>query len=145
MTSAKPVEKDPVRKKILAAMDRLLDGRPLRSTGRMSVTQFAIEAGIQRWHLTHQHVDLKEVFQSPVQAASSTPAAFARDLSKFEKLKQTHVELVAHCTELEERIQLYSAVIDLLVLEKEAATSTGGVSDLEARRRKRQTAGPEST
>ena len=34
-------ETDPVRKKILAAMDRLLTGTPLRSTGRLSVSQLA--------------------------------------------------------------------------------------------------------
>ncbi len=64
MTRPNPAEKDPVRRKILAAMDRLLDGTPLRSTGRMSVSQLAVEAGVERWHLTHQHVDLKELFQA---------------------------------------------------------------------------------
>ncbi|WP_231963881.1 hypothetical protein [Mycobacterium adipatum] len=56
-------ETDPVRTKILAAMDRLLEGKPLRSSGRLNVSQLAIEADVPRWHLTHQHVDLKEMFQ----------------------------------------------------------------------------------
>jgi hypothetical protein len=90
MTRPNPAEKDPVRRKILAAMDRLLDGTPLRSTGRMSVSQLAVEAGVERWHLTHQHVDLKELFQARVKAADSTPAAFAHELSELEKLKKTH-------------------------------------------------------
>jgi hypothetical protein len=59
MTSSAASEKDPVRKKILAATERLLAGTPLRSTGRLSVSQLAIEAGVARWHLTHQHTDLR--------------------------------------------------------------------------------------
>ncbi|KAA2253887.1 hypothetical protein F0L68_31955 [Solihabitans fulvus] len=47
-----------------------------------NVSQLAVEAGVPRWHLTHQHVDLKELFQARVKAADSTPAAFAGDLSE---------------------------------------------------------------
>jgi hypothetical protein len=49
---------DPVRAAILAAMDRLLDGTPQQSEGRLSVSQLAAEVGVKRWHLTHQHTDL---------------------------------------------------------------------------------------
>lgn len=35
MTENAAVETDPVRKKILAAMRRLMAGKPLRSTGRL--------------------------------------------------------------------------------------------------------------
>ena len=64
MTTRCATEKDPIRQQILAAMDRLLAGEPLRSSGRLSVSQLAVEAGVGRWHLTHQHVDLKELFQA---------------------------------------------------------------------------------
>jgi hypothetical protein len=131
-------EQDPVRRKILAAVDRLMDGTPLRSTGRMSVSQLAVAAGVERWHLTHQHVDLKELFQARVKAADGTPAVFARELSELEKLKDKHAKLVAHCTELEERLALYASVINVLVLEKEAGDIGAHVPDLGARRRKRQ-------
>ena len=36
----------PIRKRILTAPDRLLAGTPLRSTGRLSVSQLALHAGI---------------------------------------------------------------------------------------------------
>lgn len=78
---------DPIRAKIIAAMDRLLAGTPLRSTGRLSVSQLAVEAGVGRWHLTHQHLDLKEQFQARVASAANTPAAFTSRLSEFENLK----------------------------------------------------------
>ncbi|SMD27399.1 hypothetical protein [Kibdelosporangium aridum] len=104
MTSTPPAGNDPVRNAILAAIDRLLAGTPLRSTGRLSISQLAIEADVKRWHLTHQHLDLKELFQARVKAAGGAPAVFSRDLTDYEKLKAKHAKLLAHCTELEERL-----------------------------------------
>lgn len=136
MTANLAAEADPVRKKILSAMQRLLDGNPLRSTGRLSVSQLAIEADLPRWHLTHQHVDLKELFQAKVRATGSTPAAFAQDLSEFESLKAKHAKLVKHCAALEKQVAFYAAVINTMALEKVAADGTALVSDLETRRRR---------
>ena len=127
-------ETDPVRKKTLAATDRLLAGTPLPSTGRLSISQLAVEAGVGRWHLTHQHLDLKEQFQARVANTGQSPAAFTRRLSEFENLKAVHAKLVAHCTELEERLQVYATVINVLSLEREAADSAGRVADIHARR-----------
>jgi hypothetical protein len=126
-------ENDPVRTKILAAMDRLLAGTPLRSTGRLSISQLAVEAGVGRWHLTHQHLDLKEQFQARVKNTRQTPAAFTQRLSEFENLKAVHAKLVAHCTELEERLLVYATVINVLSLEKEVANTTARVADIHTR------------
>ncbi|MEA2503847.1 MAG: hypothetical protein QOG36_890 [Actinomycetota bacterium] len=43
---------DPVRAAILTAIDRLVEGTPHRSEGRLSVSQLAVEADVKRWHLT---------------------------------------------------------------------------------------------
>ena len=59
------------RKEIQAAIDRLLAGTPLRSTGELTVVQLAAEAGVKRWKLTHQHTDLMHSFQ-----AATRPQAF---------------------------------------------------------------------
>jgi hypothetical protein len=136
MTSSAASEKDPVRKKILAAMDRLLAGKPLRSTGRLSVSQLAVEAGIGRWHLTHQHTDLKEMFQARAKSAAATAAATARQLSETEQLNAKHAKLAEHCAELEEQLARYAAVINLLLLEKAAADGTAPVVALEIRRQR---------
>ncbi|MFE9328202.1 hypothetical protein ACIHDR_43555 [Nocardia sp. NPDC052278] len=135
MTPPAATEKGPVRKKLLAAMNRLLDGKPLRSTGRLSVSQLAVEAGLERWRLTHQHIDLKELFQARVKAAHA--AAAAAEPSAYDKLKTAYAELRAHCTELEQQVQLYASVINLLTLEKESARETAPVADLERGRRRR--------
>ncbi len=118
----------------MAAMDRLLAGDPLRSTGRLSVSQLAVEAGVERWHLTHQHVDLKELFQAKVRNADGAPAAFARRLSDYEKLKADHAKLVVHCTELEQRLELYATVINVLSLELDATRNKKSVTRIDARR-----------
>ncbi|MDQ0956230.1 hypothetical protein QFZ66_000108 [Streptomyces sp. B4I13] len=120
MTGTAPADGDPVRAAILAAMDRLLAGTPLRSSGRLSVSQLAIEADVKRWHLTHQHLDLKELFQARVAAQNSTPEAFSRKLSEHEQLKKKYADLRQHCADLEERLQVYAAAINLLALENAA-------------------------
>jgi hypothetical protein len=126
---------DPIRDQILAAMDRLLAGEPLRSTGRLSVSQLAVEAGVARWHLTHQHTDLKELFQAKVRNADGAPAAFARRLGDYEKLKADHAKLLAHCAELEERLHLYATVINLMSLEQQSAERGAKVAKINDRRR----------
>lgn len=136
MTSAAASETDPVRKKILAATERLLAGTPLRSTGRLSVSQLAVEADIARWHLTHQHTDLKEMFQARVKSAGAAAAASARQLGETEQLKARNAKLTGHCAELEEQLAQYAAVISLLQLEKAAADSTAPVTALETRRQR---------
>ncbi|MFI1707794.1 hypothetical protein [Streptomyces griseoruber] len=122
MTAPRPIDADPIRTAILAAMDRLLAGTPLRSSGRLSVSQLAIEAGVKRWHLTHQNLDLKELFQARVKAQDSTPEAFSRKLSKHEQLNKKYTDLRQHCADLEERLQVYATAINLLTLENAALT-----------------------
>ncbi|MGW2463114.1 hypothetical protein ACWC2M_29520 [Streptomyces sp. NPDC001761] len=125
--TATPAAVDPIREAIIAAMDRLLAGAPLRSIGRLSVSQLAIEAGVKRWHLTHQHLDLKDLFEARVRTAAATPQAFAKRLSELEQLKAKHAKLLEHCAELEERLQTYASVINLLVLEN--ATLAASATD----------------
>jgi hypothetical protein len=119
---------DAVRTAILAAMDRLLAGTPVRSTGRLSISQLALEAGAKRWYLTHQHLDLKTLFQTRVKAAHNTPAAFAKRLSDYDLLKTKHAELLKYTAELEERLAIYTASLNLLSLENAALTEQKGTA-----------------
>jgi hypothetical protein len=68
---------DAERAAINAAMQRLLDGTPKRSTGGLSILQLAAEAGIKRWVLTHKHTDLADEFRSQVEALGPIPAAYS--------------------------------------------------------------------
>lgn len=48
-------ETDPARRVIVAALGRMFAGTQFTRPGRLSVSQLAVEAGIARWYLTHQH------------------------------------------------------------------------------------------
>lgn len=127
-------ETDPVRKKILAATDRFIAGKPLRSTGRLNVSQLAIEAGVPRWHLTHQHVDLKEMFQARVRDGGKTPAPYRDATAAFADLQHAYRALQAHCAELEQRITLYANVIQVLATERVTHPKERPVTDIASRR-----------
>lgn len=113
-------ETDAVRRAILAAMNRLFAGTPQRSNGRLNVSQLAIEADVKRWHLTHQHPDLKDLFQAKTAEEETKRASHVRSSDAYEKLKKQHTDLQAHCRFLEERLQIYATALNLLSLEHAA-------------------------
>jgi Skp family chaperone for outer membrane proteins len=63
------------RAEIEAATDRLLDGIPLRSDGKLTIVSLAAEAGVKRHVLTHEHTDLKDRFNARVKAKHAIPAS----------------------------------------------------------------------
>ncbi|MBT2405867.1 MULTISPECIES: hypothetical protein [unclassified Streptomyces] len=110
-------ETDPVRRAIIAAMNRLFTGTPQRSNGRLNVSQLAVEANVKRWHLTHQHADLKDLFQNHVAKDEAKRATHTRAADAVEELRRKHADLQAHCRSLEERLQIYATALNLLSLE----------------------------
>ncbi|MFD7627545.1 hypothetical protein ACFV7Q_16150 [Streptomyces sp. NPDC059851] len=113
-------ETDPVRRDILAAMNRLFAGTPARSAGRLNVSQLAAEAGLKRWHLTHQHPDLKDLFQSHVAQDHAARPKLAETADAHTDLKRRHADLQAHCQNLEKRLAAYANALHLLALENAA-------------------------
>ncbi|MGW1024247.1 hypothetical protein ACWD4J_11110 [Streptomyces sp. NPDC002577] len=113
-------EADPVRRAILAAMNRLFAGTPQRSNGRLNVSRLAVEANVKRWHFTHQHPDLKDLFQAKTSEEEAKRASQGRSADAYEKLKTQHMALQAHCRFLEERLQIYATALNLLSLEQAA-------------------------
>lgn len=131
-------ETDPVRTKILAAMDQLLEGKPLRSSGRLNVSQLAIEADVPRWHLTHQHVDLKEMFQERIRKHGTTPDTRRRTAHAYEDLQRAHRSLQARCNELEEQNKLYANVIQVLSTDRATGDRPLRVPSITTRRNERR-------
>jgi hypothetical protein len=113
-------EHDPTRRSIIAAMNRLFAGTPQRSNGRLNVSQLAIEANVKRWHLTHQHPDLRQLFQVRTAEEEARRTSHGQSTDALEELKKTHKELQAHCRILEERLQVYATTLNLLSLENAA-------------------------
>ncbi|MET8013419.1 hypothetical protein ABZU86_16310 [Streptomyces sp. NPDC005271] len=110
-------EQDPVRRDIIAAINRLLVGTPHRSNGRLNVTQLAIEADVKRWHLTHQHTDLKDRFQAEAAYAEAKRTAAVQSADAYKDLKQQNAELRQYCRQLESRLEIYAAALNQLALE----------------------------
>lgn len=68
-------ETDAQRIAILAAADRLLSGKPMRSTGNLSIVQLAKEAKVKYWVVAQKHTDLRDHFQRlavPARQAAAT-------------------------------------------------------------------------
>jgi len=76
------------RREIEAAMDRLLNGIPLRSDGKLTIVSLAAEAGVKRHTLTHKHTDLKDLFNARVKAQHSAPASEAALREQNEELRR---------------------------------------------------------
>jgi hypothetical protein len=66
---------DDERNAITAAMQRLLEGKPLRSSGDLTIVALAAEVGLRRNKLTHKHTDLKDLFYAEVKARKGIPAS----------------------------------------------------------------------
>ncbi|TMR23429.1 hypothetical protein ETD86_08140 [Nonomuraea turkmeniaca] len=111
-TSSTRQANDDERNAITAAAQRLLAGQPVRSTGALTVTQLAAEAGVKRWVLTHKHQDLMAQFQKLAREHAKLPPAF--QALETENLRlQSELQKVRR-EKLEERLELYAAVINEL-------------------------------
>lgn len=63
----------PERHTIREAKTRLLEGRPIRSDGKLTVKSLAEEASVKRWILTHRHQDLQAEFRDRVATHGTDP------------------------------------------------------------------------
>ena len=96
------------RDAILAAMQRLLDGAPARSTGALTVLQLAVEAGVKRWVLAHKHPDLRQEFERRRDQVNGVPAAYQGIHAKVHDLEAVNQRLRADNRELREQADTYA-------------------------------------
>ncbi|WP_405736424.1 hypothetical protein OG607_44910 [Streptomyces sp. NBC_01537] len=82
----------------------------------MNITQLAIEAKVKRWHLTHQHTDLKDQFQADAVRMEAKRIVLTRSGDAHEEKRQ-HADLREHCRHLEIRLQIYATALNQLALE----------------------------
>ncbi|MCJ1676281.1 hypothetical protein MTF65_02690 [Streptomyces sp. APSN-46.1] len=61
--------------------------------------------------------------QTRVKAQGATPEAFAKELSERKALKKQYAELRQYCADIEERLRISAAAINLLALENAAHAS----------------------
>lgn len=88
--SRTPRDRDAEAAAIVAAIDRLLEGTPLRSvSGKLTATELIAESGLRR-DVVYQYPDLVDLFKARAKAQHSTPAAM-QELA--DKLAATETEL----------------------------------------------------
>lgn len=107
MTATREAERQAIRD----AIERLILGAPVRSTGTLTVLQLANEAGVKRWVLTHKHPDLKTEFEHRREAANGIPAAFQTVHARSLDLETANQALRQENTRLAERVEIYAQVI----------------------------------
>lgn len=76
------------RPAILEAMDRLIDGQPQRSDGKLTIKSLAAEAGVPRHHLTELHTDLKDQFYARIRQQNPHQPALVEERQRRESAER---------------------------------------------------------
>jgi hypothetical protein len=120
------------RAEIEAAMDRLLDGIPLRSDGKLTVVSLAAEAGVKRHALTHKHTDLKDRFYARIKAQHSVPASETKLRDQIADLRRKLYDIRAERDEYKQAADALARALNVLTVENDElhrkANRTGQLS-----------------
>jgi chromosome segregation ATPase len=107
------------RREIEAAMDRLLNGTPLRSDGKLTIVSLAAEAGVKRHALTHKHTDLKDLFNARVKAQHSVPASETALRDQNEELRRKLEDMRAERDEYKQAADALARALNVLNTEND--------------------------
>ncbi len=103
---------------IEAAITRLLDGTPQRSTGALSIVQLAVEADVKRWVLTHKHTDLAEQFARRARTQEKMPSAFQSLDRRAKAAEAANDRLRQDNNRLQKQVNVYAQIIHELTTER---------------------------
>uniref|UniRef100_A0A5Q5CFS8 Uncharacterized protein n=1 Tax=Mycobacterium sp. (strain JLS) TaxID=164757 RepID=A0A5Q5CFS8_MYCSJ len=106
-----------VRRAIRDAMDRLIDGKPLHSDGKLTVKSLAEEARVKRWVLTHRHTDLQDEFRARITSTNAEPPILQVLREEKSDAAKKVRELTANVTALTATIHQLERIIHVLALE----------------------------
>ena len=127
------------RQVIRDAMDRLLAGKPIRSSGALTVVALAEEANVKRHLLTHRHVDLRGEFYARVRSQGLVPQSEVKLREQIAKLEQSVKKLQGANAELKTEVALFARMNNVLAAENsrlvaaDEAIGAGPVSPLRPR------------
>ena len=107
------------RREIEAAMDRLLNGTPLRSDGKLTIVSLAAEAGVKRHVLTHKHTDLKDLFNARVKAQHSVPASETALRKQNQELRRKLDDMRAERDEYKQAADALARALNVLTTEND--------------------------
>lgn len=104
------------RQRVQEAIDRLISGNPLHTTGHHTIVELAKESGVQRTRLYEQYPDLVADFKRLAQQAIS-PRLVVAASHELALANQRIDELAAENAQLRQRIRTLSAVVTELSIE----------------------------
>jgi hypothetical protein len=105
------------RQLIRDAMDRLLNGLPLFSDGKLTVKALAEEAQVKRWLLTHRHLDLQDEFRARVDQQGGLPRAVQVLSDEIKELKERSANQAAEMRRERETVKRLERVVNVLMLQ----------------------------
>ena len=118
-------------REIRAAMDRLLTGQPLRTTGALTIVGLAQEANVKRHVLTHRHTDLKDEFNARVRAQHHVPPQLAAANDRNHLLQRRLDATLEDNRRLSDQVHALARQLNLTVSEA-AEQATSSVRNLRA-------------
>jgi hypothetical protein len=114
------VSDDEERNAITAAMQRLLAGKPLRSSGALTIVALAEEAGLRRNKLTHKHTDLKDLFYAEVKACNGIPASEIKLRERITALEARIASLRQERDDYRSAAETFARAVHVLTVENDA-------------------------
>jgi len=117
VTGQQPEPHEPERRAIRDAMARLLDGKPIRSDGKLTIKSLADEAEVKRWVLTHRHQDLQAEFRDRVAQHGTDPEPVRQLKDRVHELQQQNQQLRTQMREAKATTALLERVIAVQALE----------------------------
>jgi chromosome segregation ATPase len=107
------------RDAITAAMERLLAGIPLRSSGNLDIITLAAEAGLKRNKLTHKHTDLKDRFYAERRAREGMRDREAKLHKEIARLKARIDELRGERDNYRTANEVFARALHALTVEND--------------------------
>jgi hypothetical protein len=111
------LDSEDLRRTIRDAMQRLLEGKPIRSDGKLTVKSLATEAGVKRWVLTHRHLDLQKEFRDRCAAQGAIPNGCHKLTAENQVLKNEVNKLKLRVADLSEEVHRFTRIVQVLTLE----------------------------
>lgn len=116
---------EPERQAIRDAMDRLLDAKPIRSDGKLTIKSLADEADVKRWILTHRHQDLQGEFRARVTRRGSDPEPVRLLKTRVQDLLQDNQRLRAELREAKATTAMLERLVAVEALEAHTTPRPG--------------------
>jgi uncharacterized coiled-coil DUF342 family protein len=107
------------RQAVVAAMERLFAGTPLRSSGNLDIVTLANEAGVKRNKLTHKHTDLKDRFYAECRAQDGVTEREAKLCSEITLLKARADELRNERDHYRTASEVFARAMHVLTVEND--------------------------